>query len=203
MAKNPYPIAVRARSNIPCSGPGPNEPKILMLHGLSLSTRLALPALLTARRLSGHGQSGWSFYHKTAFLHDPTERPGALEPGTRAQHTHLSMRAELVYMDGPFAADYASDGHVRMWGQGDFERGQVTGLDRSIQAVARVLEETGPFVGVMGFSTGAAVATIVAALLERRERRQELGVKVCPGIRCGLSPASPTVVGLTPSAGCR
>lgn len=41
-----------------------------------------------------------------------------------------------------------------------------TGLDEGFAAVARTLKEEGPFDGVIGFSQGAALAAMVAALLE-------------------------------------
>ncbi|KAJ6133324.1 hypothetical protein N7471_008539 [Penicillium samsonianum] len=41
-----------------------------------------------------------------------------------------------------------------------------TGLEQGFAAVARTLKEEGPFDGVIGFSQGAALAAMVAALLE-------------------------------------
>ncbi|KAF9884197.1 hypothetical protein FE257_002188 [Aspergillus nanangensis] len=77
-------------------------------------------------------------------------------------------------MDGPYAAEYAPDGHARLWGEGDFHHGAVRGLHYTVCSVLAVIEAMGPFAGVMGFSVGAAVAVAVASLLELRHRREEL-----------------------------
>jgi hypothetical protein len=61
---------------------------------------------------------------------------------------------------------------VRAWGFGDFEHGLIKGLDISILKILDILDLYGPFSGVMGFSTGAAVAAIIASILERPERIQ-------------------------------
>ena len=44
------------------------------------------------------------------------------------------------------------------------------GLDKSLDAIAEVIREEGPFDGIIGFSQGAALAAIVAALLEPERR---------------------------------
>ncbi|KAL4906868.1 hypothetical protein BDW74DRAFT_129128 [Aspergillus multicolor] len=46
------------------------------------------------------------------------------------------------------------------------------GLEDGLDAIAKVLGEEGPFDGVIGFSQGAAVAAMVASLLEGEKRRE-------------------------------
>ncbi|KAL4783038.1 dihydrofolate reductase [Aspergillus varians] len=46
------------------------------------------------------------------------------------------------------------------------------GLEDGLDVVAKVLSEEGPFDGVIGFSQGAAMAAMVASLLEGTERRE-------------------------------
>ena len=53
------------------------------------------------------------------------------------------------------------------WGVGDFENGEdVTGLNESISFALEYMQANGPFVGVVGFSSGATLAVILASLLE-------------------------------------
>ncbi|CBF76804.1 hypothetical protein AN4776.2 [Aspergillus nidulans FGSC A4] len=46
------------------------------------------------------------------------------------------------------------------------------GLEDGLNAIAKVLGEEGPFDGVIGFSQGAAMAAMVASLLEGEKRRE-------------------------------
>jgi hypothetical protein len=55
------------------------------------------------------------------------------------------------------------------WGYGDYQSDRILGLGQSVQYIASILETHGPFIGVMGFSTGAALAAITASLLESRK----------------------------------
>lgn len=54
------------------------------------------------------------------------------------------------------------------WGYGDVEVDRIRGLDFSVDYILRFIEAHGPFIGIMGFSTGATVAAIVCSLLEKR-----------------------------------
>ncbi len=49
---------------------------------------------------------------------------------------------------------------------------EYSGLDSGLETIAKVLEAEGPFDGVIGFSQGAALAAMVAALLEGEPRKQ-------------------------------
>ncbi|KAL4973736.1 serine hydrolase FSH [Aspergillus desertorum] len=49
------------------------------------------------------------------------------------------------------------------------------GLEDGLDAIAKVLGEEGPFDGVIGFSQGAAMAAMVASLLEGERRREAFG----------------------------
>ncbi|KAL3470124.1 serine hydrolase-domain-containing protein [Aspergillus californicus] len=105
--------------------------------------------------LHGHGQSGRVFYHKTKKI---------------IQRLQKSYRGEieLFYPNAPGHATDDVDADIWVWGNGDFQDGSIRGIDESIVKVLGILHEHGPFVGIVGFSTGAALAAIVTALLERR-----------------------------------
>lgn len=55
---------------------------------------------------------------------------------------------------------------VWAWGFGDFKHSLIKGLDISILKILDILDLYGPFSGVMGFLIGAAVAAIIASILE-------------------------------------
>jgi hypothetical protein len=55
------------------------------------------------------------------------------------------------------------------WGYGNIDEDRIRGLDKSIQNIFRYMDKYGPFIGVMGFSTGATVAAIITSLLEKRK----------------------------------
>jgi hypothetical protein len=74
---------------------------------------------------------------------------------------------ELFYPNGPLHASEDSDADNWIWGNGDFQYDLIKGIDESIIKVLGILEKHGPFVGIIGFSTGAAVAAIITSLLER------------------------------------
>ncbi|KAB8259717.1 serine hydrolase FSH [Aspergillus pseudonomiae] len=144
------------------------------LKGVSQDDTFSKPPLGARARilmLHGHGQSGEFFRYKTRFLSKPIEETLSQIPFDEL--TGLAPAGvELVYLNGPLAADCNPDGHRRQWGCGDFDNGEIRGLDRSIQLVLEEIEKNGPFIGVIGFSTGAALAVIIASLLEEPRCRQ-------------------------------
>ncbi|KAL2847261.1 serine hydrolase-domain-containing protein [Aspergillus pseudoustus] len=119
-----------------------NKARILMLHG--------------------HGQSGWFFYHKTKFL-IKTLQMMASERNKKG----FANGIELFYPNGPLQASQNLDPDVWAWGRGDVEGGLIDGLSETLKKIMDILHTYGPFVGVIGFSTGAAIAAITASLLER------------------------------------
>ncbi|KAL4912951.1 serine hydrolase FSH [Aspergillus aurantiobrunneus] len=81
-----------------------------------------------------------------------------------------STGLELFYPNGPHSASK----DTWTWGAGDFESEVIIrGLDTSIKKIMDVLMTHGPFDGIMGFSTGAAVAAIITSILERGTRSAE------------------------------
>lgn len=54
------------------------------------------------------------------------------------------------------------------WGHGEDLDDRVRGLEQSVDYIFRYLDKQGPFLGIMGFSMGAAMGAIIASLLEKR-----------------------------------
>ena len=120
-----------------------------------------LEQMLTA---PGHGQSAEIFEPKTRYLknvfHNLSE----------------DMSFEFEYLSGVFPA-YPDDDRrddQRVWGYGDPERDEIKGFWSSVQHILRSLDEKGPFCGIVGFSSGAAMAAIITSLLENRRTVQDL-----------------------------
>lgn len=130
--------------------------------------------------LLGNGQSGIFFECKTRSLHEP------LEQILSSSFTRLTF----VYPDGPISGQHfventgmndpseahqnAGDGEQeqdwRAWAYGDPEKSCV-GFDRSLHHIFEILNHESPFIGVIGFPVGAALAAMFAALLEGRHVR--------------------------------
>ncbi|GAD92243.1 dihydrofolate reductase [Paecilomyces variotii No. 5] len=133
----------------------PKQPlKILMLHGYT--------------------QSGTLFYNKTRAL---------------AKHLQKSFPFHDVsfsYPTGPLRLnpadipgyDASSDDQTEIEAYGWWRRSNTSdppeylGLETGLDSVAKVLRTEGPFDGVIGFSQGAALAAMVASLLEQPSRKE-------------------------------
>ncbi|CAG8020326.1 unnamed protein product [Penicillium salamii] len=126
--------------------------------------------------LHGHGQSDESFECKTRFLQKTLEE---LFHATRAKGSASSRDVRFRYLSGPFPAnpDRPQDG-CRAWGYGDYKSERIKGIEESIRSIMHILEHEGPFVGIIGFSSGAALAAIVASLLEGNNKIQGLNFKI-------------------------
>ncbi|PYH88641.1 hypothetical protein BO71DRAFT_364997 [Aspergillus ellipticus CBS 707.79] len=117
--------------------------------------------------LHGHGQSIDIFHPKTGFLQCALN--GA------AQHADQALpRFTLYYSEAPF--DVIPELGSKAWGFGMFDTQQIRGLNRSVELVLRQLGQLNPVVGIVGFSTGATLAIIIAALLEKKDRCRLFGV---------------------------
>ncbi|KAI9660844.1 MAG: hypothetical protein M1829_006454 [Trizodia sp. TS-e1964] len=143
------------------------------------------PKMLKILMLHGYTQSGPSFRNKTR-AHEKALMK-ALPPGTLPSYPG---GLQLVYPTGPLRvlpgnfppfAHHATDGmreedvgkegqvaeELDAWGWWRREETDPTaGLDGSLEIIADVLRKEGTFAGAIGFSQGAALAAMVASLLE-------------------------------------
>ncbi|KAJ5761301.1 hypothetical protein N7520_008457 [Penicillium odoratum] len=140
--------------------------------------------------LHGNGQSGDFFMYKTKFLQNWLK---AGIHGTLKHDSEVSYDddIELFYATSPLPTrnhdicqssklealmeqkrGYLEENdNMWTWGQGDHKTDLVTGLENSIEHIMDILNNHGPFIGVMGFSAGASLAAIIASLLERPKRQ--------------------------------
>ncbi|GAO47859.1 FSH1-domain-containing protein [Saitoella complicata NRRL Y-17804] len=121
--------------------------------------------------LHGYTQSGATLHKKTSALRTTLRKslaltfsfptaPHRVQPFTENADDRESSAATLQ-------ADLGDEeGHWAWWTH-DEEAKTYKGLDQGMDFLAKVLEEEGPFVGVMGFSQGAAMAAMLSSALER------------------------------------
>ncbi|KAF4765424.1 hypothetical protein HAV15_003388 [Penicillium sp. str.  len=109
--------------------------------------------------LHGHGQSADIFKPKTRYVREVF----------RTLSNEIEF--EFKYLSGVLPA-YPDDNDItdkKVWGYGEPENDKINGLEGSIQHILDTLDEHGPFSGIVGFSSGAAMTAIVASMLEKRK----------------------------------
>lgn len=119
--------------------------------------------MLTAETI-GSRQSGELFRAKIQALEKLIQQAlGPIQPGGN----------ELIYPTARFPLASSSgmselrDRHgTWTWFQSESIGGVFPGLDDSLASIASILKHSGPFDGIIGFSQGAALASMVASLLE-------------------------------------
>lgn len=150
-----------------------SRPKILMLHGeISLISIQFWTSVLSCSPLpTGHAQSGHTLQCKTEYL-----KPRVTDTILNAlQQDPSSGSADVVefhYPSGRWPAKRdqlpGESNHLWAWGQADNPDDYACGLERSVNDTFRYIERNGPFLGIIGFSMGAAMGAIIASLLEKR-----------------------------------
>lgn len=120
----------------------------------------------------GDGQSGQFISCKTQFLQAPLIP--AIRESLENNASHLKVHTvNFYYPTGMFPANpdhpHVENNTSWAWGYGEAEVEQMSGYQESIQQLLEILEEYGPFVGIMGFSTGATLAAALTSILETRE----------------------------------
>ncbi|KAJ5628160.1 hypothetical protein N7490_010388 [Penicillium lividum] len=122
--------------------------------------------------LHGYGQSGQFISCKSHFLQAPLTQ--AIQNALR--HNPAQGEVNTVNLYSPTGMFPANPDHPRdeiniawAWGHGDPETEQLSGYGETIRHLLTVLERYGPFIGIIGFSTGAALAAVLSSMLEKRE----------------------------------
>jgi hypothetical protein len=129
----------------------------------------------------GHAQSGAWFEAKTRFLRPLFDQ--ALRDSSQPGSEQLFPEGiELIYAtgchqlepsnlaggiaeseDSPMAADF----DAWAWGRGDYAKDEIEGFEESIRNLIQLLHDEGPFIGIVGFSTGATTALTLVSIAER------------------------------------
>ncbi|KAI5203580.1 FSH1-domain-containing protein [Aureobasidium subglaciale] len=130
--------------------------------------------------LHGYTQSGPLFQTKTQRVKKLLEKSLASSP---IKTDPPINGIELIYPTGPFKVSSAdmNGAEVREDANGWWklrERGEAQeGFSEGLSCVAKVLQENGPFDGIMGFSQGAALAAMITSLLEPEREQAFTDVK--------------------------
>ena len=148
-----------------------------------MSTSLAsAPPPLRILLLHGYTQSGPLFSAKTRALHKALQKSFAPRS---VQFSHTTGPNRLKPADIPgFSPSEQIDGVLGLaggkedeieaygwWQRKDTGEGIIyKGIEEGLAAIAHCIREEGPFEGVIGFSQGAAAASMVASLLEGEQR---------------------------------
>ncbi|XRM47953.1 hypothetical protein ABZX51_010903 [Aspergillus tubingensis] len=108
------------------------------------------------------------FHHKTHFLQEALNLGGS-------QSNRSLPHFKLHYSEAPFDVN-GPNMEFKVWGYGIFDCQRISGLEQSVKRVLKQLEHLNPVAGIIGFSTGATLAMIIASLLEERDRGLIFGV---------------------------
>ncbi|KAJ2776723.1 Ovarian cancer-associated protein 2 [Coemansia interrupta] len=96
--------------------------------------------------------------------------------------------AEMVYLDGPLDVGnlrFTAEDFVKpkqnpftnlawWWWKTTGQRSELRGLGDTLEKLANVLNEQGPFDGILGFSQGAALAILLAEMLQEGSSHEYL-----------------------------
>lgn len=149
------------QSAIDVKEPASRKFKILMIHGYT--------------------QSGPLFHSKTRAIEKMLHKYFASESSVNGNNGifHGYSGIQLIYPTGPFrlcplnipgykARFMDPDEESDLWGwwTRDMDSGLYGGLEQGLSTIARTIREHGGIDAVMGFSQGAAAASMVTALLE-------------------------------------
>ena len=156
------------------------------------STATAPGQTLKILMLHGYTQSGPLFHAKTRFLETSLKK---IFPAAHPSNPQYPSGVELIYptaphrlriadlpsaLPGPSLPGARHQGHSEeeeednsdawAWSRKDEQTGEYVGLEASFDYLAEVLKTQGPFVGIIGFSQGAAIAAMLTSLLEGAPR---------------------------------
>ncbi|XP_053131172.1 esterase OVCA2 [Hemicordylus capensis] len=143
-----------------------------------MSARREGPPKLRLLCLHGYRQNAGSFW----------ARSGALRKALRGRAELLSLDAPhvIVAQPGEAAPDPPEADGRGWWFSGPEgttfhaleEAASCTGLEESLEAVAKAFLEQGPLDGLLGFSQGAALGGILCALKQRGDPRFPFGFAI-------------------------
>ncbi|KAL4806391.1 serine hydrolase-domain-containing protein [Aspergillus unguis] len=135
-----------------------------------------LPPKAKILMLHGNGQSGDFFRCKTRFLHAPILQAFEAAANTGCEPSFSGIQFD--YPDGPIPTPppdttlYPEEPTTFNWGYGDLSSGggAILGAEKALDAILHELSTNGPYVGIIGFSAGAALAVVTASVLENKHR---------------------------------
>jgi hypothetical protein len=141
--------------------------KVLMLHGMCLCQIIYGTSQQPAYCFTpiGNAESGESFESKTRFFKNLLQNacppfPGGVELFYPTAPHRMQPAGAITRDEGDFDA--------WTWGFGDYMTEVMQGYGQTIRYMLDVIRTAGPFIGIVGFSAGAATAHTLISLAERR-----------------------------------
>ncbi|KAF8538449.1 serine hydrolase FSH [Trichophaea hybrida] len=116
--------------------------------------------------LHGYTQSGPNFSAKTKAVQKSLLK--AFGASTTLHFPTAPHRLLLTDIPGTPTTEEPSDAFA--WWRRSDTTGEYVGISDTLQFLSQYLDTHGPFTGVIGFSQGAALAGILASILERGDR---------------------------------
>eukprot|EP01023_Acetabularia_acetabulum_P062470 TRINITY_DN7693_c0_g1_i2.p3 TRINITY_DN7693_c0_g1~~TRINITY_DN7693_c0_g1_i2.p3 ORF type:complete len:240 (+),score=30.90 TRINITY_DN7693_c0_g1_i2:151-870(+) len=154
--------ALKASSNKP---PTNNKIRLLCLHGFWTSGKILKQQLQLA-----NWQDKFGDLVEFEFLTAPHKATGKIP--------------EDVSFPGPY---------FEWWNAKKIDDEIVyQGVEQSLDYIEQYLAQNGPFDGFLGFSMGAAVATLILMLKQKGKRFQQFNFQVCVCIAAGIRPRDKT-----------
>ncbi|KAI8319077.1 hypothetical protein GQ54DRAFT_318719 [Martensiomyces pterosporus] len=129
---------------------------------------------------------------KILCLHGFAENAELFKIKSRNFRKVVGDSADLVYVDAPIdvgalrltseelaAADPKNDfSNFAWWWVKNGKNPELRGIEECLTVIGNVLNEQGPFDGIVGFSQGAAFAVVISALLDGCKGSLSFGVEV-------------------------
>jgi hypothetical protein len=126
---------------------------------------------LTAFTLIGNAESGASFESKTRFLKNLLNACPSFPEGVELFYPtapHRIQPASSITRADQRITPEKRDFGAWTWGFGDYMTEVMQGYGPTIRYMLEVIRTAGPFIGIVGFSAGAATAHTLVSLAERR-----------------------------------
>ena len=144
--------------------PPPRKLKILMLHGYTQS------GLLFHAKTRALEKNLWKAFPAAPNLSSLPSFPGGVE----LHYPTAPIKIEKPDVPGDDVGQATDGEEPDAYGwwvrKGDAEPFYYEGMEKGLRCIAQVLQDKGPFDGVIGFSQGGAAAGMVASLLEQGRR---------------------------------
>lgn len=123
--------------------------------------------------LHGYTQNGPLFHAKTRAMEKNLNK---IFPGISLNYPTAPLQLKPSDVPGYQASSDEDPDSIEAYGwwrrSDTSDPPEYYGLDQGLASVAKILESEGPFDGVIGFSQGAALAAMVASLLEGSPRKE-------------------------------
>ncbi|KAL7275080.1 Family of serine hydrolases 3 [Rhizina undulata] len=136
--------------------------------------------------LHGYTQSGAAFRSKSKAVEKQLQKSLGGPGLVTLYYPTAPIRLKIADLPGERTAEElasAEDGDNWGWWRRNHVTGECIGLDETWVFLSKYMDEHGPFDGIIGFSQGAALASMLASLLEGNRSRPSLFTTAHPPLK--------------------